>query len=93
MKIENTKSDSLEALRERVRQSPMTQERLAVALGINPGLLSRILRGLRPAPADFESHVLSILRRYETAEKAAEDARRKAIAAEVDDDGQTRLFD
>ena len=38
-----------------IRQSGITQERVAIEMGIDPSMLSRIVRGLRPAPNDFES--------------------------------------
>ena len=58
-----------------IRRSSVTQERLALSLGYDPTLFSRILRGLRPMPADFEPRLYEVLDRVERAELAAQTER------------------
>ena len=52
-----------------------SQDWLAREIGMHPTLLSRVLRGLRQKPADFEARVEAALSRHEDAERAAEAAR------------------
>ena len=78
----NTNSDSVQTLREAVVRSTISQERLAITLGYDPAVFSRILRGLRPVPAEFEGRVRDTLRLLEAAERAAEEARRRVLASE-----------
>ena len=59
-----------------------TQERLAVALGIDPTLLGRYLRGIRLMPQGFEERVHATLDRLEAAERAADEARRRVLSGE-----------
>ena len=54
---------------------------------MNPTLFSRILRGLRPEPADFERRVTAALDRLEQAEQAAEKARQKVLKRPVKEVG------
>lgn len=65
-------------LQRRVARSGVTQERLALTLGINPTQFSRYIRGLRRPPDGFEAQVTAMLDRLETAEQAAEQAAREA---------------
>ena len=66
-------------LRQSIVLSGVTQERVAVALGIDPAQMSRILRGLRPMPDGFEERVLAALKRLAAAEQAAEEARERVL--------------
>ena len=68
-------------LRTRIRQSPFSQERVAITAGYDPALFSRYLRGLRKPPDDFEERVATALGRMETAEKAANEARARVLEA------------
>ena len=63
-------SSSMASLHRRVTKASITQERFALSLGYDPTLLSRIIRGLRPAPEGFEARVNNALDRLEAAERA-----------------------
>ena len=67
-------------LQRRVARSGVTQERLALTLGIDPTQFSRYIRGLRRPPDGFEEQVTAMLDRLEEAEQAAEQAAREARA-------------
>ena len=64
----------------RIFRAGVTQEQIAQAMGIEPTLFSRILRGLRPMPEGFEQRIHATLDRLEAAEKAAQNARERALA-------------
>ena len=66
-------------MRSRLAQLGLSQERVALAAGYDPSLFSRILRGLRPEPADFERRVTAALNRLERAERAADKARQRVL--------------
>ena len=74
-------------LRDRVSRSGQSQERLALEIGMNPTLFSRILRGLRPEPEDFARRVTAALDRLEQAEQAADKARQKVLKRPVKEVG------
>lgn len=76
----NTTSDCIRKLRYRIFESPISQERVAEELGIDPAPFSRILRGLRPAPEGFAERIEAALDRLEAAERAAEAARARVMA-------------
>ena len=78
---------TLSHIKTRIIQMGITQERAAVALGIDPSLLGRYLRGIRPMPEGFEARVHATLDRLETAEQAAQEARERVLAETVDVDG------
>ena len=61
----------------------LTQERVALALGIDPSLLGRYLRGIRPMPEGFEARINATLDRLEAAERAANAARERVLAGEA----------
>ena len=68
---------------DRVRQLAyrgITQEQIAARLGYDPTLLSRILRGLRPAPDGFADRLETTLDQIEAAEAAADAARERVLA-------------
>ena len=67
-------------IKARIVQMGITQERLAVVLDIDPSLLGRYLRGIRPMPEGFEKRVHATLDRLEEAEKAAQEARERVLA-------------
>ena len=66
-------------VRNRVTLSSTSQERIAREAGYEPSVFSRILRGLRPEPPDFEPRVTAALDRLERAEKAAQEARQRVL--------------
>ena len=61
------------------------QADLAVRLGINPSLLNAFLRGRRSMPDGLEARIHSTLDLLESAERAADEARQRVLAGEVDD--------
>ena len=63
----------------RIASFPLSQEQIALEAGYEPSLFSRILRGLRPEPADFARRVTAALDRLEQAEQAADRARQKVL--------------
>ncbi len=66
-------------LKTRIASFPLSQEQIALKAGYEPSLFSRILRGLRPEPADFAQRVTAALDRLEEAERAADTARQKVL--------------
>ena len=70
-------------IRIRIFQLGLTQERVARAAGYDVTLFSRILRGLRRKPEDFEARVNATLDRLEAAERAADEARARVLAGEA----------
>ena len=66
-------------LKARIARLPHSQEQIALAAGFEPSLFSRILRGLRPEPADFARRVTAALDRLERAEQAADRARQRVL--------------
>ena len=66
-------------LKARIIQMGTTQERVALALGIDPSLLGRYLRGIRPMLEGFEARVNSTLDKLEAAEKAATEGRERVM--------------
>lgn len=65
----------------RLAELDRSQEWLAKHIGMHPSLLSRYLRGLRPAPAALETRIDEVLSRHAAAARAAEDARQRALAS------------
>ena len=70
----------MDAIRTRIFQLGISQERVALAAGYDPTLFSRILNGIRPTPPGFEERVNATLDRLEAAEKAATEARERVLA-------------
>ena len=66
-------------LRIRISQSPVSQERVSLAVGYDPALFSRYLRGLRTPPENFVERVRVALDRLEAAERAADEARARVL--------------
>ena len=66
-------------IHERIQRSTTTQEKLAQAIGYEPSLFSRIIRGLRPMPDGFETKVARMLTQLEMADEAAQTARSKIM--------------
>ena len=69
-------------IRARSAQLGFSQERVALEIGIDPTLFSRILNGLRRQPEGFEVRVMEALDRLERAEKAAQEARERVLSGE-----------
>ena len=67
-------------LRARIARLGVRQGEVAHLSGIEESRFSRILRGRRPAPPDFEARVQATLDRLEAAEQAAEEARERVLA-------------
>ncbi len=63
----------------RISELRLRQGNLAAYLEMSPTLLNAILRGRRPTPENFESHISKTLDRFERAEHAAEQARDKVM--------------
>ena len=70
----------MDAIQVRVRQSSVSQERVAKEAGYPVTAFSRMLRGLRARPPGFEDQVYAALDALECAEMAAEEARRRVLA-------------
>ena len=70
------------SIRERIIHSPVSQERLALDLGVSPAYLSRCLNGLRPMPEGMEKRIHAALGRLEAAERAADEARARVLAGD-----------
>ena len=66
-------------IRHRLTRLHRSQDWLAKQIGMDPTLLSRTLRGLRPKRGDFDARVDAALSRHERAEQAADDARARAL--------------
>ena len=66
-------------IKARIARLPHSQEQIALAAGYEPSLFSRILRGLRREPDDFERRVTAALDRLKRAERAAEKARQRVL--------------
>ena len=64
----------------RIASSSATQEAIAAQVGYDPTVFSRILRGLRRRPADFEDRVYEAIDVLECADVAAEEARQRVLA-------------
>ena len=63
----------------RMAELRLRKSNLAAYLEMSPTLLNAILRGRRPTPENFESHISKTLDRFERAEHAAEEARDKVM--------------
>ena len=70
----------MDTIQVRVRQSPASQEQVAQEAGYPVTAFSRMLRGLRRRPDDFEDRVYAALDALECAAMAAEEAHRKVLA-------------
>ena len=64
----------------RIALSGLTREAVAVEAGVHPSVMSRVLRGLRRPPKNFNERVNSALDRLVAAEKAADEARARVLA-------------
>ena len=69
-------------LRARIAEIGLTQERVALEMGIDRALLSRYLNGLRTLPPEFEKKVNAALDLLERAEKAGQKARDRVLNEE-----------
>ena len=78
--MSNVHSVPIERIQRRISLSGLTREAVAVEAGIHPSVLSRVLRGLRPPPRDFESRVNAAIDRLVAAERAAQEARERVLA-------------
>ena len=74
------KSDTIQGLRDRITHSPISQERLALALGVSPAYLSRCLNALRPMPTGMEARVNAALDQLEEEQRVEAEAVEKLRA-------------
>ena len=77
--MNDTDGDITTSLRQRVRASGISQDRLAKSLGMDRSRLSRILSGLARLPDCFAERVYRALDALETADVAADEARRRVL--------------
>ena len=68
-------------LRNRIQQGDFLQEEVAKLARYDPAYFSRVLRGRTVTPMDFEAKVTAALHRMEKAERAADKARARVMAA------------
>ena len=74
-------TEAMSPIRTRLIQMGLTQERVAVALGIDPSLLGRYLRGIRSMPEGMEARINAALDLLEEEKRAAAWAVEKRAAA------------
>lgn len=67
-------------LKTRIIQMGVTQEQVALDLGIDSSLLGRYLRGVRSMPDGMAARIHAVLDRREAAERAADEARARVLA-------------
>ena len=68
-------------IRARIARIGVTHQRVATMAGYEPTAFSRHLSGYREPPVDFEERVTRVLDAVETAEMAADEARRRVLAS------------
>ena len=81
------------SIKKHIARSPISQERLALALSVSPAYLSRCLNGVRPMPPGMEARIHAALDALEEekrvaaeavaklrAERAAQEARERGLA-------------
>lgn len=61
----------------------VTQERVAMVVGLERSALSRYLRGVRPFPAGLPERIHHALDVLEAAEQAADEARQKVLSTKA----------
>ena len=83
-------TEAMSPIRTRLIQMGLTQERVAVALGIDPSLLGRYLRGIRPMPEGMEARIHAVLDALEEEKRVAMEAvaKLRAERAVQDADGE-----
>lgn len=67
-------------IRTQIALAGLTRDAVAREAGVHPSVLSRVLRGHRPPPPDFEQRVLSAVELLGRAEAAAREARDRVLA-------------
>ncbi len=70
-------------IRGRMAAIGVTQQEVAIAMGLERSAITRYLTGVRPMPAGFEERVCAALDRLERAERAAQEARATVLAEEA----------
>ena len=73
-------TEAMSPIKTRLIQMGLTQERVAVALGIDPSLLGRYLRGIRPMPEGMEARIHAALDALEEEKRVAAEAVEKLRA-------------
>ena len=70
----------------RIAEAGVRRRDVAHAIGYSESMFSLILQGDRTMPLDFDSRVRAAIDRLETAEKAAQEARKRVLAESTDED-------
>ena len=78
--MQTAKMIGIPAIKARIAYIGITQERLAITMGLERSSLTRYLRAVRPMPEGFEARVMEALDLLERAEAAARDARERVLA-------------
>ena len=71
---------NIPAIKARLAYLGITQERLALVMGLERSALTRYLREVRPMPQGMEARIHAALDRLEAAERAADAARQRVLA-------------
>ena len=79
-------------LKTRIIEMGITQERLALVLGIDPSLLGRYLRGIRPMPADLKARIRAALDELEEERQVAAEAVEKLRAERLENEKRERVL-
>lgn len=67
------------AIKSRMAAFGISQERLAISIGMERSALNRYLRGVRTFPQGFEARIHQALDVLEAAERAADEAREQVL--------------
>ena len=67
-------------IQRRIALAGLTRDAVAREAAVHPSVLSRVLRGHRPPPPDFEQRVIAAIELLERAEAAAREARARVLA-------------
>ena len=70
----------IQVIKGRMGYLGITQERLALEMGLERSALSRYMRAARPMPDGFEARLHRALDQIEAAERAAAEARDRVLA-------------
>ena len=69
-------------IKARLAYTGITQEQLALEMGLERSAINRYRRGVRPMPDGMEARMHAALDRLEAAERAADEARRRVLDGE-----------
>ena len=79
-------------IKERIAQLGVTQERFAIAMGLERSALSRYLRGVRPMPTGMEGRIHATLNQIEEEQRVAAEAVEKLRAERADQAARARVL-